>query len=243
LTYFVFQGKISKLRDNEEFRWYLRIILVCTAILTILIVFFQNPELQSSIIHPEVWGNFESSFRHSLFQVLSIITTTGFVSADFTMWNSIAIALIFILFFVGGSAGSTSGGVKVVRQVIMIKHSLLELKKQIHPNAIIPVRYNNKGVKPNIVYNILSFFVFYILIALISILIFTVLGMDFYSSIGVTISSLGNVGPGLGSVSPVDNFAHLSDAAKWFSTFLMLLGRLELFTVLMLLTPYFWKKN
>ena len=243
LTYFAFKGKISKLRDNEEFRWYLRIILVCTAILTILIVFFQNPELQSSIIHPEVWGNFESSFRHSLFQVLSIITTTGFVSADFTMWNSIAIALIFILFFVGGSAGSTSGGVKVVRQVIMIKHSLLELKKQIHPNAILPVRYNNKGVKPNIVYNILSFFVFYILIALISILIFTVLGMDFYSSIGVTISSLGNVGPGIGSVSPVDNFAHLSDAAKWFSTFLMLLGRLELFTVLMLLTPYFWKKN
>ena len=120
---------------------------------------------------------------------------------------------------------------------------MMEFKKQIHPNAILPVRYYGKGVNPNIVYNILSFFILYIIIVLLSIMIFTLLGMDFVSAIGATISSLGNVGPGIGSVSPVDNFAHLGQAAKWFSTFLMLIGRLELFTVLILLTPYFWRKN
>ncbi|MGB0837801.1 MAG: TrkH family potassium uptake protein [Flavobacteriaceae bacterium] len=243
LTYFGFKGNFKKIYGNEEFRWYARIVIVFTLILTVCIVFFQDPNLESSIHHPKIWGEIESGFRHGLFQVLTVMTTTGFVTADFTMWNSIALALIFTLFFVGGSAGSTSGGVKVVRQVIMIKHSLLELKKQLHPNAIIPVRYNGKGVQPNIVYNILSFFVLYILILLISIFIFTLLGLDFYSSLGATISSLGNVGPGIGTVSPVDNFAHLSSAAKWFSAFLMLIGRLELFTVLILLTPYFWRKN
>lgn len=243
LTYFGFKGNFKKIYENEEFRWYARIVIVFTLILTICIVFFQDPNLESTIHHPKIWGEIESGFRHGLFQVLTVMTTTGFVTADFTMWNSIALALIFTLFFVGGSAGSTSGGVKVVRQVIMIKHSLLELKKQLHPNAIIPVRYNGKGVQPSIVYNILSFFVLYILILLISIFVFTLLGLDFYSSIGATISSLGNVGPGIGTVSPVDNFAHLSTGAKWFSAFLMLIGRLELFTVLILLTPYFWRKN
>jgi len=243
LTYFGFKGNFKKIISNEEFRWYTRIVLSFTVILTICIVWFQDPNLHSTIDHPEVWGRIESGFRHGLFQVLTIITTTGFVSADFTMWNSVALALIFTLFFVGGSAGSTSGGVKVVRQVIMIKHSLLELKKQLHPNAIIPVRYNGKGVHSNIVYNILSFFVLYIIIVLVSIFVFTVFGLDFMSALGVTISSLGNVGPGIGTVSPVENFSHLSMAAKWFSSFLMLIGRLELFTVLILLTPYFWKKN
>lgn len=243
LTYFGFKGNFRKVYDNEEFRWYFRIVLLFTVIISICVIWFQDTNLSSSINHPEVFGDLESGFRHSLFQVLSIITTTGFVSADYTMWNALALAMIFSLFFLGGSAGSTSGGVKVVRQVIMIKHSLLEFKKQIHPNAILPVRYNGKGVNPNIVYNILSFFILYIIILLLSIMIFTLLGMDFLSAIGATISSLGNVGPGIGSVSPVDNFAHLGQAAKWFSAFLMLIGRLELFTVLILLTPYFWRKN
>lgn len=243
LTYFGFKGNFRKIYENEEFRWYSRIVISFTLILTVLIVWFQNPNFSSSIDHPMVLGELESGFRHALFQVLTVLTTTGFVSADFTMWNSMALALIFILFFIGGSAGSTSGGVKVVRQVIMLKHSYQALKKQLHPNAIIPVRYNNKGVQPSIVYNILSFFILYILIALLSVILFTLMGLDFMSALGATISSLGNVGPGIGTVSPVDNFAHLSVAAKWFSSFLMLLGRLELFTILILLTPSFWKKN
>lgn len=243
LTYFAFKGKFQRVLKNEEFKWYLFGVVFLTIIISILIIHFQDPNLQTNVNHPASWGKFESAFRHSLFQVVAIFTTTGFVSADFTMWNSFATAIIFSLFFIGGSAGSTSGGVKIVRQIIMIKSSILELKKLLHPNAIIPVRYGGNAIQQNIVYNILSFFVLYMLIFILSAVLLTFLGLDFTSAIGAAASSLGNIGPGLGSISPVDNFAHLSDAAKWFCAFLMLIGRLELFTVLILLTPYFWKRN
>lgn len=243
ITYFVFKGKWQRILKNEEFKWYFFGALGIIVLITLLIVQFQDPSLQTSVYHPMVWGKFESAFRHAGFQVVAILTTTGFVTADFTMWNSFATMLIFSLFFIGGSAGSTSGGVKIVRQIMMIKSSLLELKKLLHPSAIIPVRYGGKAVHQSIVFNILSFFVLYMLIFVLSAIILTFLGLDFVSAIGAAASSLGNIGPAIGSVSPVDNYAHLSNAAKWFCSFLMLIGRLELFTVLILLTPYFWKKN
>ena len=151
--------------------------------------------------------------------------------------------LIFSLFFIGGSAGSTSGGVKIVRHIVIMKNSVLEFKKLLHPNAIIPVRYDGTAIPQNIVFNILSFFVIYMGIFISGSVILTFLGLDFESAIGATTSSLGNIGPAIGSVSPVNNFAHLSDPAKWFCSFLMVIGRLELFTVLILFTPFFWKKN
>ena len=206
-------------------------------------MFFQDPNLQTTIAHPKVLGSTESAIRHALFQVVSVVTTTGFVTADFTMWSFFATGIFFALFFVGGSAGSTSGGIKVVRHIVMLKNSFLEFKKSLHPNAIIPVRYDGKAVGQNIVFNILSFFVIYMLIFVIASVILTFLGLDFVSAIGATASSLGNIGPAIGSVSPVNNFAHLSGAAKWFCSFLMLIGRLELFTVLILFTPFFWRKN
>jgi len=243
ITYFVFKGKWERVYKNEEFKWYFFGVIFLIFILTIIILKFQDPTLQTTINHPKIFGETESSFRHAAFQIIAIITTTGFVTADFTMWNSFATMFIFSLFFIGGSAGSTSGGVKIVRHITMIKSSLLEFKKLLHPSAIIPVRYGGKAVHPNILFNILSFFVLYMLIFILSSVLFTLLGLDFTSAIGITASSLGNIGPALGSISPVHNFAHLSDATKWFSTFLMLIGRLELFTVLILFTPYFWKKN
>jgi trk system potassium uptake protein TrkH len=159
------------------------------------------------------------------------------------MWSFFATGIFFALFFTGGSAGSTSGGVKVVRHIVMLKNSFLEYKKALHPNAIIPLRYDGKSISSTIVSNILSFFIIYMLIFMISSVILTFLGLDFMSALGAAASSLGNIGPALGSVSPVDNFAHLSSAAKWFCAFLMLIGRLELFTVLILFTPFFWRKN
>jgi len=159
------------------------------------------------------------------------------------MWNFFATGIFFALFFTGGSAGSTSGGVKVVRHIVMLKNSFLEFKKSLHPNAIIPVRYDGKAVNKSIVFNILSFFIIYMLIFIISSVTLTLLGLDFMSALGAAASSLGNIGPAIGSVSPVDNYAHLTDAAKWFCSFLMLIGRLELFTVLILFTPFFWRKN
>lgn len=243
VTYFAFKGKWRRVLNNEEFKWYFFGALWLVLVLTIIIVNFQDPNFQTTIEHPKPYGEIESAFRHASFQILAIFTTTGFVSADFTMWNSFATMFIFSLFFIGGSAGSTSGGVKIVRHITMIKSSILEFKKLLHPSAIIPVRYGGKAIHQNIIFNILSFFVLYMLIFILGSVMFTFLGLDFISAIGATASSLGNIGPALGSVSPVNNFAHLTNGAKWFSSFLMLIGRLELFTVLILLTPYFWKKN
>ncbi|ANW97030.1 potassium transporter [Wenyingzhuangia fucanilytica] len=243
LSYYALKGKTLKIFKNEEFRYYFVLTVLVTIAITVLIVCFQDPTLLTSVHHPMVWGKVESAFRHAAFQVVSVLTTTGFITADYTMWCSIATALIFSLFFIGGSAGSTSGGVKVVRHVIMIKNSLLELKKQLHPKAIISVRYNGSRVSRVIIFNILSFFVIYMLIFILSTIVLTLLGLDFHSAIGAAASCLGNIGPGLGQLGPVNNYAHLSDIAKLFCSFLMLIGRLELFTVLIVLTPYFWKSN
>ena len=243
LTYFALKGKVQKMFKSEEFKYYLFGILGVSLIVATIIIFFQDPNLQTSISHPNVYGKTESAFRHSLFQVTSVVTTTGFVSADFTMWSFFATGIFFALFFTGGSAGSTSGGIKIVRHIVMLKNSFLEFKKALHPNAIIPVRYDGKAVNQTIVFNILSFFIIYMLIFIISSVILTFLGLDFISALGAAASSLGNIGPAIGSVSPVDNFNHLTTGAKWFCSFLMLIGRLELFTVLILFTPFFWRKN
>lgn len=243
LSYFALKGRIYKVFQSEEFRYYFFGLLTVTLIIAILIAKFQDPGLITSIDHPMPWGATESAIRHSLFQVTSILTTTGYVTADYTMWNYFGTIIIFSLFFIGGSAGSTSGGVKIVRHVIMIKNSILEFKRLLHPNAIIPVRYNGESVPKGIVFNILAFLVLYIVIFVIGSILLTFFGLDFTSAVGAAASSLGNIGPAIGTLSPVDNFAHLSDAAKWFCSFLMLIGRLELFTVLILFTPYFWKKN
>jgi trk system potassium uptake protein TrkH len=239
LTYFALKGKVQKVIKNEEFRYYFLIVSLFTIISTVFIVLFADVS-QSSINHPMVWGEWESAFRHSLFQVLAVITTTGFVTADFTLWTPFLTVLFFGMMFLGGSAGSTSGGVKFVRHIIMIKNGFMEYKRQLHPNAVIPVRFNGKAVKPKIVYNILAFFVIYMSFFILGALALALTGMDYVTAIGGAATALGNVGPGLGDVSPVDNFAGLTDAAKWIVSFLMVIGRLELFTFLIVLTPFFW---
>ena len=243
LSYFALKGKVKKIFQSEEFKFYFFGTIILTILVSILIIYYQDPNLQTSIEHPMVFGKIESAIRHAAFQIVSVITTTGFVSADFTMWSFFATALFFSLFFVGGSAGSTSGGVKIVRHIVMLKSSFLEFKKALHPNAIIPVRYDDKTVNQTIVFNIISFFIIYMCIFIVSSVILTFFGLDFISALGASASSLGNIGPAIGSVSPVDNYAHLSNGAKWFCSFLMLIGRLELFTVLILLSPFFWRKN
>ncbi|WP_372793906.1 TrkH family potassium uptake protein [Lutibacter sp.] len=243
LTYFALKGRISKVFKSEEFKYYFFGTIGVTLLITFLIINFQDPNLGTSLTHSKPWGETENAFRHAAFSVVSVLTTTGFVSADFTMYNGMVTAIIFSLFFIGGSAGSTSGGIKIVRHIIMIKSSFYEFKKLLHPNAIIPVRYDGVGVPKTIIYNILSFFILYMLIFIVSSVLLTFFGLNFESAMGAAASSLGNIGPAIGSVSPVDNFAHLSIPAKWFCSFLMLIGRLELFTVLILFTPFFWRKN
>lgn len=242
LSYFAFKGKISKVLHDDEFKWYIIFIAGFTAISS-LIVYFQADVTISSIDHPMVWGEGESAFRHSLFQILTVITTTGFISADYTMWTPFLTILYFGLFFLGGSAGSTAGGVKVMRHIIMIKNGIIEFKRTLHPNAILPVRFNGKSISKEIVFNILGFFILYMLSFIIGAVVLASLGLDFETAIGGAASSLGNIGPAFGGLSPVNNFDMLPDFGKWWTTFLMLIGRLELFTVLIILTPFFWRNR
>jgi len=242
LSYFAFKGKVQKIIKDEEFKLYFKFITIFT-IIAALIIYFKADVSKSFIQHPMVWGEAESAFRHGLFQVLAIITTTGFVTADYTLWTPFLMIFFFGLMFLGGSAGSTSGGVKVVRHLILIKNGFLEFKRALHPNAILPVRYNNKAVTGDIVFNILAFFILYMLSFIVGALVFSMMNIDFVSSIGLAASSLGNVGPALGDFGPVNNYASLPPFGKWWASFLMLIGRLELFTVLILLTPFFWRNR
>ncbi len=240
LFYFAFKLKLKKFIQNEEFKWYAAIVIIAT-IISFTAVYTLGDLTLSSTDHPMNLGSFEATFRHCLFQVVSVITTTGFVTSDFTAWLPFVSIFFFGLFFLGGSAGSTSGGVKIVRQVFLIKNGILEFKRMLHPNAVLPMRYNGKSVDQKIVYTVLGFFILYMLSFIVGTLVMSLLGLDFMSSVGAAASSLGNVGPAYGIVSPVDNFNGLPQLAKWWSSFLMLLGRLELFTVLILFTSYFWK--
>ncbi|NEV93403.1 TrkH family potassium uptake protein [Psychroflexus sp. YR1-1] len=242
VSYYAFKGKFNKVLHNEEFKWYFFFIAGFTAITSLSIYFLSDPGI-ASIDYPMVLGEAESAVRHGLFQVLAVITTTGFVTADYTLWTPLVTLLFFGLFFLGGSAGSTSGGVKVVRHLIMIKNGFQEFRRILHPNAVLPVRYKGSSVDQKIVYNILGFFILYALSFILGAVVFAGTGLDFESALGASASSLGNVGPAFGNLSPVDNYASLTVFGKYWSSFLMLIGRLELFTVLILFTPYFWKST
>ncbi|MDX1462213.1 MAG: potassium transporter TrkG [Marinirhabdus sp.] len=242
LSYFAFKARVRRIFQDDEFKWYASFVAIFTVIVA-LIIYYQSDITASSISHPMVWGNLESAFRHGLFQVLAIVTTTGFVTADYTLWTPFLTIFFFGLMFLGGSAGSTAGGVKIVRHLIMIKNGILEFRRTLHPNAILPVRYNNKSVQQPIVYNILGFFILYMLSFIMGVLVFSWLGLDYKTALGGAASTLGNVGPALGDLGPVNNYGSLPVAAKWWASFLMLIGRLELFTVLILLTPFFWRNR
>jgi len=219
LSYYAFHFKFRKVFNNEEFRYYIGFILIFTIIITGSLWFFYGL-------------NFEKAFRDSLFQVVSIMTTTGYVTADYLLWAPFVPVIILVLMFIGGSAGSTAGSIKVIRITLLLKNSWLELKRIIHPNAVIPVRINNKSVPADIISNVLAFVVIYI----------SSMGYDLDTSISAVATSIGNIGPGLGRVGPVENYSHLPVLGKWFLSFLMMIGRLEIFTVLIILSPAFWRK-
>jgi len=229
LSYFALKLDFKKIFRNEEFKVYGIITIVFALIIAGWLY------VTSSV-------SAEQAFRDSLFQVVSIITTTGFVTADYLIWPPFLTALIFLLMFVGGSAGSTGGGIKVSRVLLVLKNCYFELKRLVHPKAVIPIRLNNKTVPQPLINNVLAFIVFYIVIFLAGTVIMAALGLDMESSMGAVASSLGNIGPGLGSVGPVENYFLIPDFGKWVLSLLMLLGRLELFTVLVIFAPAFWKK-
>lgn len=231
LTYMaVIKRNFKKVFKNEEFVVYLIFTIVITLIVTLALMVVQD-------------FGIAISFRDALFQVVSLITTTGYATADYTTWSSFLTVLFFILLFVGGSAGSTAGGVKIIRHVVLFKNSFLELKRQLHPSAVMPVRISGKAIDQTIVYNVLAFIMIYILVFLVGVTLLSSMNVDFDTAFGAVATSLGNVGPGIGEVGPANNFSGMPVGGKWLLSFLMILGRLELFTVLMLLSPYFWRKR
>ncbi len=229
VSYFLLTGKFKKAIQNEELKYYLFFILAFTAII-----------FSGLLISTEL--GFEQSFRDALFQVVSIITTTGYATSDYLHWAPFLMAVLFSVFFFGGSAGSTGGGLKIMRIVLLLKNSYYELRRIVHPNAIIPVRFNKKPVSEQIITNVLAFFMSYLSIFFGSTILLMLVLPDLPSAMGAVATSLGNIGPGLGIFGPAENFHALHPAGKWFLSFLMLLGRLELFTVLVLFSPAFWKR-
>ena len=229
LSYFAFTGSPKKMFKNEEFRYYILIILSVTIFVTFGLLFTTEYGL-------------EESFRNSLFQVVSIMTTTGYATDDYLLWTPFLGGIILMLFFIGGSTGSTGGGIKTMRIVLLVKNSYYELRRLIHPNAIIPVRFNKRSVNQQIITNVLAFFFFYVSVFFLSSVFFLIFVDDYHTSLGAVATSLGNIGPGFGSVGPAANFAHIPAGGKWFLSFLMLLGRLELFTIIVIFSPAFWKR-
>lgn len=230
VIYLGLKGQFKKVWQSEEFRAYVIVVVLLTIGVTYSVSKATNLP-------------FEQAFRDSIFQIISLITTTGFVSADYTSWTETMTLVFFILLFLGACAGSTSGGIKLVRHLVFFKNSILEFKRIIHPRAIVPLYLNGRTVAPRIMTHILVFLLIYLILFVLGSIVVTILGMDFLSAVGAVATSIGNVGPGIGSVGPVNNFAHLPSAVKWVLSFLMLLGRLELFTILVLFTPYFWRTN
>lgn len=228
LSYAAIMGKPKKLFKDEEFRFYCIIISV-VSILISFGLFFEGSALEVAI-------------RDSLFTVVSIITTTGFATADYELWTPFLKMLVLFLMFVGGSAGSTGGGIKVVRILILIKNSYYELKRLIHPNAVINIKYNKRRVPSNIVTNVMAFLILYVGVFLVAVIVMSICMPDLDSALSSVATTLGNIGPGFGNIGPTENFATLPSWSKYFLSFLMLLGRLELFTVLILFTKAFWKK-
>lgn len=228
LHYHALHRKFENVTKNEEFKFYSAVIVFWTIFITIALLIAN-------------YADFEKSFRDSLFQVVSIVTTTGYVTANYELWGTLLVLTFFLLLFSGGCAGSTGGGIKIVRHLLLFKNSALELKRLIHPRAVIPVRFNGGSVSQDIISNVLAFFLFYIIIFILGSILMALLGLDFISAMGAVATSLGNVGPALGSVGPADNFAHVPSLGKWILSFLMLMGRLELFTILVIFSPAFWK--
>ena len=228
VLYFLLKGRWDRVRQSDEFRAYLTLLATFAAVATAVVYGLGGTPL-------------EKSFRDVLFQVVSLVTTTGFVSADYTAWSEGLTVFFFVLIFLGACAGSTSGGIKIIRHLVFFKNSGLEFKRLLYPRAVVPLKLNGQAVPGRVLTHILVFLLIFLASFLIGSIVVAFLGMDFVSAIGAVATSLANVGPGIGDVGPTDNFAAVPDAAKWFLSFLMLLGRLELFTILVLLTPYFWR--
>ena len=228
LVYFGLKGNFKKVTGNNEFIFYSLICFIFVAFVTL-------------ILYNKSGFSAGKAFIDGAFHVISIITTTGFYTQDHNLWGNIIMIIFFILMFTGGTAGSTSGGIKMVRLLLITRNNRQELKRLIHPNAFIPVRLDRRVIPQSTIYNLLVFITLYFFVMCIGTFIISFMGYDIVTSFSTSASMLGNIGPGLGTFGPFTNYSDLPMAGKWFLSFLMLLGRLELLTVLILFSRNFYR--
>jgi trk system potassium uptake protein TrkH len=223
------RGDIRSFFSNREIRFYTLVIGIGIVVIS------------GSLFIIDQYSIFDA-LRYGAFQVLAIVTTTGFGTDNYEVWNSIGAFFLFLLFFTGGCAGSTGGGIKMIRWMILIRNTAREIKQIMHPKAILPVRIGDQAIDRNIQQTVLSFFILYIFIFALGAFIISLFGYDILSSIGASIAAIGNIGPGWGEFGPTENFAGLPYLGKWVLIMLMMVGRLEIFTVLIIFSPAFWKQ-
>ena len=231
LLYLLFlKGSFKRLFSDSEVRWYVKTVLMFTIVITIGLQFSSPMGL-------------EESFRKASFLVVSLQTTCGFVTDDYMTWAPPLWMLTTIITYCGACAGSTSGGTKCIRAVIVARIAKNEFMHILHPNAVLPVKVNGQSVSSTTKSTVLAFFVVFVLLVFLGWFLMMIIGLDFDDAYSVVISSLANVGPGIGMCGPAFSWDALPDAAKWLSIIYMLIGRLELFTVLLVLSPTFWRKR
>jgi trk system potassium uptake protein TrkH len=235
LLYFGMKGQTARVWQSDEFKFYLLlIVLLPVAIATLRLVEDPSQPL-------------EEVYRSSAFQIVSLMTTTGYITSDYTLWGSFYVLFFFLLLFLGASAGSTSGGIKLIRHLVFFKNSLFEFKRLLHPRALIRTKIDGRIVMPRVLTHILVFLLLYMMLFVLGSLVMIYILRDsatpFLNSVGAVATSLGNVGPAIGELGPAENFVLIPGVGKFVLCMLMLLGRLELFAILILFSPYFWRSN
>lgn len=229
LHFHLFRGRPRAFWRDEEWRFYVAVYLAFSLGIALSLFFSAD-------------RGAEESLRAALFQAATILTTTGFATEDYSLWPAAALALLMALMFVGGSAGSTGGGPKCMRVWVILKQTYSELIHLVHPRVVAPVKLNHRVVEPRVIFSIWGFMGLYLALFLVVGIVLSFMGLDTTTSLSASIACLGNIGPGLGGVGPAANYAHLPIAAKWLLSAAMIVGRLEIYTVLVLMMPEFWRR-
>ncbi len=233
LFYFLIKLQFLKIKRNDELKYYVIVLLVSAVIIFLSHLDYSNTKDFKGV---------EQSFRSSLFIVTSCITSTGLATEDYTLWNSFTWVVMLVLMISGASTYSTSGGIKIARLVILSKFCYYEFKKLVHPNAILPVKFNGQMIKDDVMMRILAYSMIYIFIIVVGSFFLSLTGLGFQESLSGMISCMSDVGLGLGQLGPSHSFADVPVLSKWFLAFVMIVGRLEIYSVLLLFTPVFWRK-
>ena len=228
LYFYVITGKFDEVKKNSELKAYISLFLICIGVITLVLV-------------PH-YGSFAKALRYSSFQVASVMTTTGYATDDFTTWPNAAQFFIFLLFFTGGCSGSTSGGFKIIRWVVLKKQAKNEMLRMLHPHGVFTISLNDKPGRKDLVFNVAAFAFVYFMLVMISTMISTFCGLDIFTSFTASLSMLGSIGPAFGGLGPSENYGVICPFLKYWYCFAMIAGRLELYNLIIFLFPDYWKK-